>query len=46
MGRVRLLREKEVGESQGLAMQDVAVGTRVLERAPAGNVGRQIEFGA
>ena len=32
-------------ESQGLAMQDVAVGARVLELAQAQSVGREIEFG-
>lgn len=33
-------------ESQGLAMQDVAVGARLLELAGARSVGREIEFGA
>ena len=32
-------------ESQGLAMQDVAVGARVLERARQQSVGREIDFG-
>jgi ornithine cyclodeaminase/alanine dehydrogenase len=32
-------------ESQGLAMQDVAVGARVLERARQQGVGREIDFG-
>ena len=32
-------------ESQGLAMQDVAVGARVLDLAQAQSVGREIEFG-
>lgn len=32
-------------ESQGLAMQDVAVGARVLERARAQSVGREVTFG-
>ncbi len=32
-------------ESQGLAMQDVVVGARVLERARQQSVGREIEFG-
>ncbi len=33
-------------ESQGLAMQDVAVGVRVLELARAQSLGREIDFGA
>jgi ornithine cyclodeaminase/alanine dehydrogenase len=33
-------------ESQGLAMQDVAVGMRVLELARAQSLGREIDFGA
>ncbi|MBI4588491.1 MAG: ornithine cyclodeaminase family protein [Candidatus Rokubacteria bacterium] len=33
-------------ESQGLAMQDVAVGSRLLQLARAQSVGREIEFGA
>ena len=33
-------------ESQGVAMQDVAVGARLLELARAQSVGREIEFGA
>lgn len=32
-------------ESQGLAMEDVAVGARVLERARAQGIGREIAFG-
>ena len=32
-------------ESQGLAMQDVVVGARVLERARRQAVGREIDFG-
>ncbi|MBI4560983.1 MAG: hypothetical protein HY724_02980 [Candidatus Rokubacteria bacterium] len=32
-------------ESQGLAMEDVAVGARVLERARAQGVGHQFAFG-
>ena len=32
-------------ESQGLAMEDVAVGARVLERAWAQGIGREIAFG-
>jgi ornithine cyclodeaminase/alanine dehydrogenase len=32
-------------ESQGLAMQDVAVGARVLERARRESVGREVDFG-
>ena len=32
-------------ESQGLAMQDVAVGARLLELAQTRSVGREIEFG-
>jgi ornithine cyclodeaminase/alanine dehydrogenase len=32
-------------ESQGLAMEDVAVGARVLERARAQGIGREITFG-
>ncbi len=33
-------------ESQGLAMQDVAVGARLLELARQRSVGREIDFGA
>jgi len=33
-------------ESQGVAMQDVAVGARLLELARARSLGREIEFGA
>lgn len=33
-------------ESQGLAMQDVAVGARLLELARGRSVGREVEFGA
>jgi ornithine cyclodeaminase/alanine dehydrogenase len=32
-------------ESQGVAMEDVAVGARLLERGRARSVGREIEFG-
>ncbi len=34
-----------VFESQGVAMEDVAVGSRLLDRARAQSVGREIEFG-